>query len=275
VTVRKPDFFIIGAQKCGTTWIHRNLREHPEIFLLGEKDLGHFFWTATREETQTNNYLRGFNTVTDQQKAVGEATTSYFWTSTGNIWDRHPPGSEESVPKRIREELGKDIRLLLCLRDPVDRALSAYIHYAKHHEISFAQAFFDCGRHNGIIDMGFYAKHLTNWLDFFDLDQFLILNFERDIVHGTASTLGRVFSFLGVAADFQSRLTNRKIFSGLPRVWRGQKLFVTDVTGVQHQIANLQTIRELRGIYQKDVAELDRILGRNFSAPWNTVHSTQ
>ena len=275
MTLRKPNFLIIGAQKCGTTWIHRNLREHPEIFLLGEKDRGHFFWTATREDRQFSDYQRGFSPVTTQHHAEGEATTTDFWTKTGGVWDRHPQGSEDNVPKRIRDELGSDLRMVLCLRDPVDRALSAYIHYAKHGEISFDQALFDCGWHNGIIDMGFYGQHLTNWLDYFDLSQFLILGFERSVVTGSAQALSRIFSFLGVEPGFQSRLTHRKVFSGLPRVWRGQDLYVTDVSGVQHQIADLQIIRDLRNIYQADVAELDRILGQDFSAPWRTVHSTQ
>jgi hypothetical protein len=275
VAERKPDFLIIGAQKCATTWIHQNLREHPEIFLLQEKDLGHFFWTANREKTRTRNYLNLFNSINFRQHRLGEATSIYFWTKTGGIWDRHPQGSEKDIPKRIREELGNNIKLLLCLRDPVDRALSAFIHYAKHQEIGFDQDFFDCAWYNGIIDIGFYAQHLENWLGYFDLDQFLILNFEKDILGGPAKSLQQIFAFLGVATGFQSRLQSLKIFPGLPRVWRGQELFVTDVNGVQHRIANVQTIRELRDIYQADVAQLDRILGRNFSAPWQTVHSTQ
>jgi len=270
---KQPNFLLIGAQKCGTTWLFQHLRQHPEIFMSPVKDEGHYFWTASREDARQSAYLDQFAPAGDQHRAIGEATTIYFWTRTESAWDFHPAGAEYSVPARIKGELGGKLKILLCLRDPVDRALSAFIHYARAGEIDIDQPILSCGGHNGIIEMGFYARHLAAWQEHFNLQQFLILNFEQDIRVRPEQTLHRVFDFLGIEPDHTPRNARKSVFPGLSRTWRDQSLFVTDAQGTEHRIADLQTVGELQNIYRADVDDLGRILGHGFLKVWRTVNS--
>lgn len=115
-----PDFLIVGAQRAGTTSLHRTLVQHPHVLPAGlhkgvhyfdtnyDKDLawyrGHF---PTRAAVAWSRHRTGVRPLT------GEASPYYMF---------HP-----AVPARIAEHL-PDARLVVLLRDPVERAYSAYTH---------------------------------------------------------------------------------------------------------------------------------------------------
>jgi len=107
--VKKPNFFIIGAPKCGTTSLAAWLSEHPNIYMSPLKE-PHFYNTdlgnckLTRRE-----YELLFHGATDKHKAVGEASTSYLF-------------SRVAVP-RIEKELPGS-RYIVMIRNPVDMAYS-------------------------------------------------------------------------------------------------------------------------------------------------------
>ena len=54
---RKPEFFVVGAQRCGTTALHQFLREHPQIFMPKEKELQPF--GSDLHVRHTANYPKG------------------------------------------------------------------------------------------------------------------------------------------------------------------------------------------------------------------------
>jgi len=72
-----PNFMLIGAQKCGTSWLAAMLRQHPDIFVPEKKEL-HFF-------NLKSNYARGIEWYRKQfdgwsgQKLVGDCTPNYLW----------------------------------------------------------------------------------------------------------------------------------------------------------------------------------------------------
>jgi hypothetical protein len=269
----QPDFLLIGAQKCGTSWLFRQLLQHPECYLSPEKEGGYFFWSSTRNEADRDVFRREYETAGRRHRVSGEATSIYFWTRTGSVWDEHPDGSETSVPARVREELGGDVRILLSLRDPVERALSAFVHYLRSGELEFGQGLFDAGTHNGIIHMGFYARHLAHWLEYFEPERFLILNFEEHIVARPQQTLARIFRFLRIDDTFMPGNPGGVVFPGLRRRWRDHTLMATDPEGVDQPIADRSVVSELQDMYRADVESLDRMLGRDFSRSWVTLHA--
>lgn len=112
--MKHPDFFIIGAPRCGTTAMAKYLSEHHSIFMptLKEpkyycKDLGHRV-VKTKAE-----YECLFEAAGEQHLAVGEASTSYAY-------------SRVAVPELLREHPGA--RLIFMLRDPVKAAASLHAH---------------------------------------------------------------------------------------------------------------------------------------------------
>ena len=110
--MRMPDFFIIGAPKCGTTSMAKWLRQHREIYVPEVKE-PHYFNTDLDYLNIRNwdEYTRLFAGAEEHHKAVGEASVFYLY-------------SQEAVP-RIEREIGP-ARYIVMLRNPVRMARSLH-----------------------------------------------------------------------------------------------------------------------------------------------------
>ena len=268
-----PDFLIIGAQKAGTSWLHRNLRMHPGIFLPKTKDQAYFCWCEGPEAIDLEQYRREFAACKPGQ-LIGEATAAYFWTESGSQWGAKPKGYCEDVPRRVLESLGGDTRLVLSLRDPVERAVSAYLHHIDFGDLDPGVSLLDAGDFIGLIDIGFYAAHLRNWLRCFPRQNFLLLDFEQDIVARPYETLSRVFEFLDVDSTREIAAAQRPVFEGSERLWLEDEVWVPldqypqappnqrkQIDGRSWcRYVDAGTIRKLREIYAHDQIRLREAL---------------
>lgn len=106
---RLPDFLGIGTQKGGTTTLHRLLAAHPAIMIPQSKEL-HYF---TLNYRLGSAWYAGQFQEADNEQLCGEITPYYLF---------HP-----HAPQRIQAMLPR-ARLIVLLRDPVERALSQYFH---------------------------------------------------------------------------------------------------------------------------------------------------
>lgn len=108
--MRMPDFFIIGAPKCGTTAIYSYLRDRPDVFMPTLKEPHYFSFDlpGRRDVTDEQDYL-GLFADAPRAALVGEASASYLF-------------SEAAVPEIIR--LNPKARMIAILRNPVDAAHS-------------------------------------------------------------------------------------------------------------------------------------------------------
>lgn len=110
-----PTFVTVGAQKCGTSTLHRMLREHPQIHMSKAKEL-HFF---------DRNFDRGLSWYSEQfaprrqHVQVGETTPIYMYNNMAR--------------QRLIETL-PDVKIVVILRNPVDRAYSHYWHEVRLYE---------------------------------------------------------------------------------------------------------------------------------------------
>lgn len=105
--VRKPNLFIIGAPKCGTTSLAAWLAEHPNVYMSPLKE-PHFFNVDGRVRTLTiEDYEALFEAATDEHLAIGEASTHYLYShkAVSRILDYNPK-----------------TRFIVCLRNPVEMA---------------------------------------------------------------------------------------------------------------------------------------------------------
>lgn len=108
---RRPNFFIVGAPKCGTTALATYLREHPQIFMPQQKE-PHYFaedYPIFREVWTEQQYLRLFRSADSSHLAVGEASVWYLY-------------SEHALP-RIKT-FAPDARIVVQVRNPVDLVYS-------------------------------------------------------------------------------------------------------------------------------------------------------
>lgn len=208
-----PDFFIVGPQRTGTTWLHANLRFHPQIMLAEPKELFFFSRLKTPDSARYRSndlewYLRFFreplwrvlmrNAMSLWQfrelyrpKVRGEATASYAALD----------------PDVIREvtALKPDIKVILMIRDPIERAWS----HAKKDLVrnkgrkledvsaaEFERFFSDpyqrqCAR---------YAENIDRWSACLQPDHLFIGLFD-DIDSRPEALLLESMSFLGVKSD--------------------------------------------------------------------------
>lgn len=114
-----PNFFIVGAPKCGTTALSEYLREHPAVFLSRPKEPNYFAedLPGIRYATTLREYQRLFQNRKPRHKAVGEASVWYLYSSV--------------ALQRIHS-YNKDARIIVMLRNPVDmiRSLHGNMLYA-------------------------------------------------------------------------------------------------------------------------------------------------
>jgi hypothetical protein len=188
----KLTFIGIGAQKCASSWLYDILADHPEAALSEKKELDFFSY---RYEQGYGWYERQFPDKPGA-RAVGEISPSYF--------------NEASVPERARQ-YSPDLRILLSLRDPVERALSQHRHQIRIGSITgpdyrFETALID---NPSYIDQGRYATHLSRWLASFPEKQVLVVLME-DIRRDPEATARKVYAFLGINPDHRSVALHEK-----------------------------------------------------------------
>jgi hypothetical protein len=109
--MNKPNFFIIGAPKCGTTALSDYLRGHPNAFISDPKE-PHYFSTDIQTRyaiRELDDYLACFSAATEQHRAIGEASVAYL-------------SSLVAVQKIL--EFNPDARFIVMLRNPVELAYS-------------------------------------------------------------------------------------------------------------------------------------------------------
>lgn len=122
-----PNFLIIGAQKAGTSWLAYQLEKHPEVY-LPKKEI-HYFDKEFNYAKGLDWYKSHFDSVTTET-AIGEKTPEYLWAN-GAGWEDHL----SNVHKNLFETL-PNARLIITLRNPVDRAISALHHIIRSGRIS-------------------------------------------------------------------------------------------------------------------------------------------
>lgn len=109
----KPNFFIIGAPKCGTTSIAKWLSEHPQIYFSPRKEPHYFntdedyLWRPSYEE-----YLQLFEKATPQHKCIGEGSVYYLYSKV--------------AVSNIEKFTNGKAKYIVCLRNPVDMVVSLH-----------------------------------------------------------------------------------------------------------------------------------------------------
>ena len=269
-----PNFLIIGAQKAGTTWLLRQLRQHPEVFMPSEEI--HFF---DKEHHYTNGlswYKQFFEGVTTES-AIGEKTPDYCWTNQ--------PGAEGHLPnvhRNIYETL-PDAKLILLVRNPVDRAVSAANHLIRTRRVpphySIDELLIgdkrDLAQAHGVLDYGRYYKHIQAYLNYFDRDQLLVLVFEEAVIENPNDALKRVASFLDVDPSFSFEdVQARENTPGISKAGLYIRYYASALTPIVQafdkyvlgrnykQIPSTATRRSLYDFYRTDNEQLFQFLGR-------------
>jgi hypothetical protein len=196
-----PNLFVIGAGRSGTTSLWHYLGQHPDVFMSPKKEP--WFFARPRGRPFVSDAREYLNLFADahSERYRGEASVSYLWARDAPFAiARASPGA----------------KIVVSLRDPVQRAYSAYLFAVRHglERRSFVEALEEepgpeeeveqataPHRYAGI---GFYARHLERYLRLFP-GQVHALFFE-ELAAAPRREMERLFRFLGVDPGLAERL---------------------------------------------------------------------
>ena len=210
-----PRFVIIGAQKAATTWLWDMLDQHPGTSLPVQKEI-HYFGSSELYARGDDWYFSHFRGL-DPDKLIGEASTSYFYdrvpyffnTSSQIEFDKSLP----SIPELISEKF-PEMKFIVMLRDPVQRAVSAYSHWMKQGRVSPRLGLKRVATEQPkmrILEYGLYARWLEIWMEYIPPERLLIIRYEDQIKTNWARTLSDTYAYLGLEPAFKPELPNRPV----------------------------------------------------------------
>lgn len=290
-----PNFLVIGAQKCGTEALYRALGEHPDVYMSPNKEPFFFAMDGrlpsyriptpgyrNRLVPGWDAYLRLFDGAKDEA-AIGEASAIYL-----SSWE------PERTAARIRERI-PGARLVALLRQPADRAFSAF-HFYRSRDLetldTFEQALAaEPGRirANDFPDIrhranGFYHANLSPYFRLFPREQILV-HLQEDWSAEPERVLRETLRFLGVDDDVRVEVGRfnvthrdrsprlRRFLADLRRRerWPASTLPGRVMAAVERwnrarpEPMRPETRRDLMRGYRDDILRLGDLIGRDLS----------
>jgi len=168
-----PDFLIIGEMKCGTTALYNYITKHPQVKPAKKKEIGFF----------NSYYEQGLDWYQDHFPDYPKCVTG---EASGYL---KFPDAIERIYRTVPQ-----VKLIVILRNPVDRAYSHYHMHLRKKKISipFEKAIQSTP---GYLNQGKYAWKLWKWMEYFPQKQFHIMQTEA-LYNAPRKTMNTVFKFL-------------------------------------------------------------------------------
>ena len=288
-----PNLLIVGAAKSGTTSLYHYLNQHPDVFMSAHKE-PHFL---INNEIGKNRIPNGISDFEDYKKLFNEGSNHKYRGEASVMYLQFP---EISIPN-IKKYLGEEIKIIIMLRNPIDRAFSSYQHVKRYNvmeNLSFKDALkISEERYLSNADMtpasrykniGLYYELVKDFLLAFNNVHLIIYDdYRKDI----KSELHKVFKFLDIE-KIDIDTSKRHMVGGWQ--WKDKKMkkivipksnfksvikFLLPIKGLRHFIrgklmrANTEDIPEmgtetrasLRDYYTKDVKKLSILLNRDLN----------
>ena len=198
-----PNFFVIGASKCGTTSLHTYLELHPEISMSSVKEPMFFCRTSELEQRRFRHFSGdrpAYLDLFDPDAPVrGESSTAY---SMYPVWT--------GVPEAIRAET-RDPKFVYLVKDPIERVPSFWVEAmsgrsARNRQGNRLQTLEEkIGDFeeptNSFTWPGLYMTQIRQYLEVFPRESILVVDGE-ELRSSRGSVMAEVFRFLGVEPDF-------------------------------------------------------------------------
>jgi len=225
-----PNLVVIGAMKCGTTALHRYLGAHPDIAMSNPKELNFFLGS---------NWHRGVGWYAGNfpdALVCGESSPGY--TSPD-----HPETAERMAA------VIPDAKIILLVRDPVERAVSQYRHHWADGDETrpLREAVFDHA--SQYVTRGRYYERLGPFLQHFAARQLAVVSSE-ELVANPYGALGRLFRLVGVDDGPTSEIVGPRANAPPPRLPAS---------------AETAAVRsDLRVLFRDDAERLRELTGQDF-----------
>lgn len=176
----RPNLLGIGAPRSGTTWLYKLLRSHPDIYLPSVVKEIHFFDRSNRSIEWYKDFFKNSYNYT----WACEITPEYY-------------SMERNKLSYIKENLSKDLKSILILRNPYERLKSNYKNSILNNKFTGSFEDYITNNKGNAVDKGLYHKHIVKWLEFFPRKNLLILFFD-DIIENPNEVINKISDFLNV-----------------------------------------------------------------------------
>jgi len=276
----KVDFIGIGAQKSATSWLFKCMVEHPDV--CGPKSKEVHFFSKDEKFSKGIEFYKTYFEHCNRNNVIGEFSTSYL--------------TSNKAPKRIKQ-LFPEIKIIVCLRNPVDRAFSHFLHLQSKNRLpKNASLKMAIKKYPQIIENGMYGKYLQKYFSVFSKNQILVL-FYKDIKNNPEKVIKSIYKFLGVDDKFlpkgidkkyntsAARLSpwhNRinKIYFKLKKSKTGRRTMnIIKFFGInsytfydfliklsrQKKVISNKDKKYLQNIYKQDIKKLEKIVNKDLS----------
>ena len=282
---------IIGAQKAGTTTLYNWLAQHPDVY--GPKGMKDFPFFC--DDMYYEKGIKWFATNYSQyknQKIILHGSVNYLYFS--------------QVSAQRIYQYNSNTKLIALLRNPVDRAYSAFwqqkkvgneniddFSYAVEKEKERCKGTFQDQANLTYIDHGFYAHQLKKYYETFPSTNIKVIIFE-EMIRNNAETVSDLYKFMGIDSYFKPNYVVKNE-SGLPRfkiinnlLQKGIKFdSIKNLLPINYRILIKNMLRELNtrkikyeplgheirsdlmNIYLNDINELERLLNRDIKSLWS------
>ena len=231
--LKKPNLFVVGAAKCGTTALYKFLSLHPEVYMSPIKE-PHFFSKDIRYSNFSNQYKRRnyFNSkkyfskekLDYMQIAFIENEEDYMSLFKGSTGEKYLGEISNGylISKNAHQEIynfNRDAKIIMILRNPLERAFS---HWRQENRSGFSKSnsfyndiIYDYslndeqwgGKSNTYVQLGLYSKQIKKYLNLFPESNIKVL-FYDDLVSKPIELRKDLFKFLNIKEidiDFSER----------------------------------------------------------------------
>lgn len=224
-----PNFLIVGAAKSGTTSIFKYLNQHPQVFIPKKKECRFFSDIpsdfvglqtphAIKVMDETRNiiirnikeYEALFSEVRNE-KAIGDVSPDYLYYYRNSI-------------KNIKRHLGDRIKIIIILRNPIERAYSAYLHLRRENldDLSFEEAIRsepDRIANNWwwgyyLLEPGYYYDQVKAYKDNFNNVKIYLYD---DFVKNSLTLMKDLYAYLEVDDNYMPDMTIKYNVTGIKR----------------------------------------------------------
>jgi len=209
LTKQKPNLFIVGAPKCGTTFLYEKLQNHPDLFFSKTKELNYFSYHQLKKysfykdyKTRSESKYLSFYQKADQQKYLVDASVSYF--------------TYDEVPKSIKD-FNSESKIILLIRNPAKRA---YSHYLMDIRMGYSQK----PLQNYLKDSTsfHYRQYVLNSLYYCQYKKYEAVFSSKNILivqlENLKNEFNNIYTFLGIEAldlDFSEVVNENKVSRNL------------------------------------------------------------
>jgi hypothetical protein len=239
--MQHPNLFILGAQRAGTTWLAAQMSRHPDIFFSDPKEPLLMGRKVPVTQDDYAAYLARF--------FAGAADQRYRADGSANTFQ-----SPQALD-RVRVFVPGQPKFIICLRQPVEKAVSFFLHNWRRDRyrpgVTFAETLTPAGQFSPLLS-SLYSAPIKTWLAAYPRENFLFLKYD-DLSLDPTRYLAKVSEFLdleGFAAPKKDRVN-----VGLSLEWDGDVARPVDPGPRDHPAI---TLAELQGLQDRVIHDIQR-----------------